>query len=135
MLNNHHNTAAAKNTLDRLLAYGALIDMPDNFGNTPLHYAAAWHERDFLVYVIQQGAPMNIQNANGATPLMCACKRNGADEIAELLAHGANPLITDKNGRDVFYYLNLNESLTPEQAAQIAGLLREHMETALQFRM
>ncbi len=135
MLNNNHNTVAAKNTLDRLLAYGALIDMPDNFGNTALHYAAAWHKEEFLVYFIQQGAPLNMRNNEGITPLMYACKRNESAEILALLDRGANPLITDNNGKDAIFYLNLNDLMPLNVQTHMRELIQDRMDAAHQFRM
>jgi hypothetical protein len=54
--------------------------------------------------VIETGADVNIANRWGVTPLMAAAKKGDADLIRELLAHGADPIAKDKQGKTAFGY-------------------------------
>ncbi len=122
---------AAKLTLNRLIAAGARIDIPDNEGNTPLHYAALWHSQAFLTYFIEQGAPVNAQNNAGITPFMFACMQNKTNVITALLAQGANPSITDKEGNNaLFYFDTMNDRLYIKQKLAVRSFIEESMNTA-----
>ena len=57
------------------------VNPKDNFGNTPLHYAARggrlqWHGRlAVFKYIIENTAEKNPRNNDGKTPLDLACAK------------------------------------------------------------
>jgi ankyrin repeat protein len=56
----------------------------DRAGRSPLHYAAAERDSDYVSELIQEGADVNLADKNGWTPLHFAAQSNNA-EIARLL--------------------------------------------------
>ncbi len=93
-----------------LIKFGALIDIEDSNGDTPLHLAARGTEfngLDTLEFLIKKGAKLNCMNKGGLTPLMVAAENLGekhGDKFAVmklLLFNGANPNKIDFKGRDV----------------------------------
>lgn len=57
--------------MDVLLVNGAHINTQDDYGNTPLHWAA--YSGAFAAkYLIDHGAEINSKNKNGYTPLHLA---------------------------------------------------------------
>jgi cytohesin len=69
-----------------LLAKGANINATDGDGETALHKAAYYGNKDVVEILLAHGASINATNKNGRTPLKVASK----PEIAELLRrHGA----------------------------------------------
>lgn len=71
-----------------------------NYGNTPL-MIAAWHGRDDLVEVlIEAGACLNQQDANGFTPLIKACLRGHPSSAKIILSQEKTDIdIRDRDGK------------------------------------
>jgi ankyrin repeat protein len=68
-----------------LLSYKANPALMDNQGNTPLHKAVMqFYAPEIVDTLIQAGAPVNAQNANGDTPLIL-CARTEHYEYAKSL--------------------------------------------------
>ncbi len=65
-----------------LIAKGAKFNTPDKKGETLLHIAADWGEKDITKLLISKGADVNIKNKYGITPLGLAIGRR--KHIAEL---------------------------------------------------
>ena len=92
------------------LASGTDVDVKDEEGATPLHYAAT---KEITELLIANGADVNAKDKYGRTPLHYAVDR----EIAELLiANGANVNAKDGDGETPLDLTN----------TEIADLLREH---------
>ena len=72
------NSASSANNAD-------LVDVKNNFGLTPLHYAALGGHEEVARLLLQQGAEINTFNAQGLTPLFLA-SRDGHEGIVELLS-------------------------------------------------
>ena len=72
------NSASSANNAD-------LVDVKNNFGLTPLHYAALGGHEEVARLLLQQGANINTFNAQGLTPLFLA-SRDGHEGIVELLS-------------------------------------------------
>lgn len=67
-----------------------------NNGYTPLHLAIfSTRHKQLLPMLVAKGADVNAQPASGATPLYFAVMRDQKDDVEFLLAHGANPNLTD----------------------------------------
>jgi ankyrin repeat protein len=75
-----------KSCVEMLLAKGVNINATDEYGETPLHKAAYYGNKDVVEILLAHGASINAMNKNGKTPLKIASK----PEIAEFLRqHGA----------------------------------------------
>ena len=80
---------------------------------TPLHYAAdgfiggpAWSANKqvkTIEYLLDQGAKLHLQDANGATPLHRAVRTRCAAAVRCLLAAGADPKAKNKPGSTPFH--------------------------------
>jgi ankyrin repeat protein len=82
--------------LRRLAASPANINARDEFGASPLMYAAAYGSVDQMRLLLHAGADVNMTTAEGATALMWAT--GDAAKVRALLAAGANPQATTKSG-------------------------------------
>lgn len=60
------------------MAEGIDLNVLDNLGNTPLHYALQLGNRDLALYLIKKGANKNIENKEGLTP---------ADSLIQIIYH------------------------------------------------
>jgi hypothetical protein len=104
----HGNLEAAK----RLIAAGAVTNLPDKLGKTPLHLAAA-QSRNSLCELLatQAGTTINTQDARGMTPLHEAAFNGHKKTYAMLLkANGADKSIKDVLGNTSEYYININSN-------------------------
>src|SRR5207248_1490661 len=83
-------------------------------GDTPLHIAAAAHQRRFAESLVARGADVRARNRRGAEPLHYAVQNTGRSDsgseaakdeqgriIVVLLEHGASPTDADRNGKTV----------------------------------
>lgn len=76
------------------------LNMTDGSGNTPLHYAAEWQLNDAIISLIQKGAKVTAENANGESPLFSATKGNNSRTIQILVDNGAIVDSADNHARD-----------------------------------
>ncbi len=76
-----------------------LIEIPDDSGNTPLHFAVAYGQPDIARFLIEKGAPIDAQNQEEFTPLRYASVRNQHEAARALLEAGADTEIPDDYGR------------------------------------
>ena len=79
------------------------VDLQNNEGNTPLHYAIMGTHENYLAivkYLIEQGgAEVNLQNNEGNTPLHYAALCRDLELVAYLVASaGANTSIQNNCG-------------------------------------
>jgi hypothetical protein len=88
-----------------------------------LHVCTA---EEFVDYLIQNGADVNIKDHNGRTPLLVLCAHVGTGVITTLLEEGANPYISDNNGEN--FYDNVFVGIEG-----IGGVDSEFMETIIHF--
>ncbi len=75
-------------TIAELVATGAHVDAHDEFGDTPLHWAAALSNPAAVKALIGTGADVNARGQADYTPLHCA---RDPITIALLLEAGADP--------------------------------------------
>ena len=109
------NIEAVKQHLDA----GADVNVKDdNWGATPLHFAARNGHKDVAELLVVKGAAMNTKDDDGRTPLHMVADI-GHNGIAELLiAKGA-----DVNAKDKKDFTPLDEA---KNKPEIADLLRKH---------
>ncbi len=70
----------------------------DEYGRTPLHYAAADGLADEVSRLLSTGADTNAQDDDGWTPLHFAAQANSSAVTAALLSAGANTELKDSYG-------------------------------------
>lgn len=63
-----------------------LVNVQNDFGFSPLHYASAWGHTAVVKLLLQSGADINIVNNQNLTSLFLA-SRDGQDEVVELLTN------------------------------------------------
>ena len=105
------------------LAAGTDVNMKDNRGMTPLHWAVERGRKETAELLIAKGADVNAKRTNGSTPLHYAALAalKGQKEIAELLiAEGANV-----NAKDDFGRTPLDKAISVGNPIT-ADLLRKH---------
>jgi ankyrin repeat protein len=66
-----------------------ILDSRDGDGNTPLHYAAMNGNAEFIIYLLDKGAKLELQNAQVKTPLQVAAMNNRSEAVAALIKRGA----------------------------------------------
>ena len=101
------------------LAAGADVNVKDdNWGATPLHFAARNGHKDVAELLVVKGAAMNTKDDDGRTPLHLVAG-TGHNEITELLiAKGA-----DVNAKDKRSFTPLDEA---KNKPETADLLRKN---------
>jgi ankyrin repeat protein len=80
-----------------LISEGVDIHAIDQFGETPLHYAAGHRNTYVAEVLISNGADVNTKNNNGETPLHSATFWGYQNMVELLMASGAD--ITAKNSK------------------------------------
>jgi ankyrin repeat protein len=70
----------------------------DRAGRSELHYAAGRGDIGSVLRLMQEGADVNLADANGWTPLHFAAQAQSADVIRSLLSCGAAVDLRDKHG-------------------------------------
>ncbi|XP_061292439.1 ankyrin repeat domain-containing protein 16 isoform X5 [Bos javanicus] len=69
----------------------------------PLHEAASMGHRNCVRYLLGRGAAVDCLKKADWTPLMMACTRRNLEVIRDLMEHGANPLLKNKDGWNSFH--------------------------------
>jgi hypothetical protein len=75
--------------IQSLLAKGADVNVKDQYGDTPLHYAAQHGKADMCKLLIAHGSNINDKNRNSETPLHYATLWGNTKAVELLLEHGA----------------------------------------------
>jgi len=75
-----------------------LINSVDNTGWTPLHYSVSRNRKEITLFLIQQGADVNLKDNFGRTPMHYALMRNMKEFITLLYENGADITIKDNEG-------------------------------------
>jgi ankyrin repeat protein len=89
-------------TIKTLVTAGASLSSRDNLGNSALHAAVRWNNREAALDLINAGIDVNARALNGKTPLHDAV-RLGIADIETLLANrGADVEIRDTGGNTPF---------------------------------
>jgi ankyrin repeat protein len=83
-----------------LLRVGCNVNYEDKGGTTPLSGAAVEGKEDMVSFLVSRGADVNRPSRlNGETPLMASSEVGKIETVKALLANGANPCVTNKEGR------------------------------------
>ncbi|XP_037701735.1 ankyrin repeat domain-containing protein 16 isoform X6 [Choloepus didactylus] len=84
-------------------AWGMDIEASNRDYKRPLHEAASMGHRDCVRYLLGRGAAVDCLKKADWTPLMMACARKNLEVIQDLVEHGANPLLQNKDGWNSFH--------------------------------
>ena len=80
------------------------MNIPDIFGRTPLHQAAAKGDVEIILILIKYGSDVNARTISGETPLMKAIAFYQVEATKILLRFGADPnMINQVNGKNCLY--------------------------------
>ncbi|EHB11109.1 Ankyrin repeat domain-containing protein 16, partial [Heterocephalus glaber] len=84
-------------------AWGMDIEAANRDYKRPLHEAASMGHRDCVGYLLDRGVAVDCLKKSDWTPLMMACTRKNLEVIQDLVEHGANPLLKNKDGWNSFH--------------------------------
>ncbi|XP_029901525.1 ankyrin repeat domain-containing protein 16 [Myripristis murdjan] len=82
---------------------GMDLEVRNNDYKRPLHEAASMGHTACVSYLVREGATVDCLKRADWTPLMMACTRRNLEVIQELLSHGANPALKNKDGWNAFH--------------------------------
>ena len=85
-----------------LLDLPELINIKDNFNQTPLHIASKRNKYKIISFLIYKGAYINAQDFVGQTPLYLASLHNCLETVQILLYEFADPSIKSKSNKKPF---------------------------------
>ena len=93
----------------QLVQLGAPLDLVDEFGNSALHRACRYGHAAVAKALLDgkfegRGAAIDLQSADGWTPLIVAGLHGHEGVVRLLLARGADVVLRDRNGRTVLWW-------------------------------
>ena len=103
-----------------LIDRGANVNVYNNKGHTPLHYAALEERSEIVTLLLKGGAVVDIRNSDGWTPLHVAVARKSLEVVSLLL--DANAFV---NARTCKGWTPLHMAVGNSDISMCA-LLREH---------
>jgi ankyrin repeat protein len=95
-----------------LLDKGAVINIRDRDGHTPLWLAATTGRTESVRILLEHKADPNTRGQDGWTPLMWAVQQGHADVVKLLLEHGANVNAKGINGESMLEYCKDKPEIT-----------------------
>ena len=121
-------------TLDDINSYissGQNVNIADEYGQTPLMYAATANQNPQIITVLlQAGANINAQTVAGWTALMYAVRDNPNPEVSRILLEaGADVSFLNDDGQMAFNYAGNNSALLN---SEIFRILQESSLLSLQ---
>jgi cytohesin len=94
-----HYAAGNKRILELLLASKPNVNVTNQDGDTPLHWAACAADIEPATLLLAAGANVNAVNAKGQTPLHLVSWKQNEAMAQLLLTHKADPNLRDKEGK------------------------------------
>jgi ankyrin repeat protein len=107
------------------------VNALDQSGHASLHYLVK--STDMLKLAVENGADVNVRNANKETPVMIAAEYGCADSVEYLASKGANLHAQDAKGNNILHKLTatLNDMDTDRQLEVTSILERKGVLSAL----
>ncbi len=105
-----------------LLAHGAKVDAPSEYGMTALHWAASGNWKELVELLLKAGADVNLRDGNGKTALDMAIAARSPNLGVPLAFPPPAPTTSTFASRGQSQIAKSSET----KSADIAGLLREH---------
>jgi ankyrin repeat protein len=86
--------------LTTLASYGAQLSVPTEADALmfPIHWAASDGKISSIRFFLENNQDINVQDANGCTPLIVAAQHNHINCVVFLIENGADISISDSNG-------------------------------------
>lgn len=106
-----------------LIKAGAKVNFQDNFGLTPLHWAARRGHLDIVKLYVEHGADLNAQEDYGFTPLHEAAENKRAEIVSYLIEKGADASIGLLKNFDRY-----QQGDTAEEVARKIGMDRNFLQ-------
>jgi hypothetical protein len=110
-----------------------LVSSRDTNGDTPLHSAVLWNQKEVVAWLLANKADVNARNNDGQTPLHLAAA-GGFKPMAELLLNsGADATAKDKHGLIalrvawMWHHDDVAELLRPTTAAQYRSINEQYV--------
>lgn len=82
-----------------LIDCGADLQVSNQKGQTPLHFAVQYAFRDLTKHLLSHSVDLNARDQNGSTPLHYAVSANREKMVKRLIKQGADREIPDNKGR------------------------------------
>ena len=83
----------------RMVEDGSNVNITNDMGVTPLHFAAVRGHKEVAEFLISKGADVNSQTEFGQTPLFWAAMKGKCDVIELLISKGSNVDTKDHKDR------------------------------------
>ena len=108
-----------------LVREGAALNVFDDIGYTPLHYAAKNERFEIVQLLIEAGANINAreEETNSDTAIAVAAESASPGMVKLLLQHGADPSITGWMGLNAY---DRAAKRTDEMSEQVKSILGRH---------
>ncbi len=81
-----------------------LLNIPDEYGTTPLHLAVEGDADEVIDFLCALGADMYTKNSNGDSPLHGAAGSGCYDAVCSLLANGFDVNYKNKDGQTALFF-------------------------------
>ena len=93
----HHAAGEGRlKIVELLLKRGSPIHTVNHAGRTPIHTLAFWSDSPRIArMLIEAGAEVDTEDANGFTPLMYAAQQGNTEVVSELIRSGADITLTN----------------------------------------
>jgi predicted nucleic acid-binding OB-fold protein len=101
-----------------LIKNGADVNLKNNYGYTPFHYAVSDSNFETVETLIENGADVNVKNNYGYTPLHYAVSDGNFETVETLIENGA-----DVNVKNNYGYTPLHYAVSSENSKMVEMLM------------